>query len=74
MGSVKKAFMLLVYMSPLAIYINATMDRNYMFIGEVPEQFESFLPVWPYYIIIFAAAIIGLFYVIFLLSNLKRKK
>ena len=70
-GSVRRAFILLVGMSPLAIYINATMDRNYMFIGEVPEPFENMLPEWPFYIIIFAVGIVGLFYSMYWLSNLK---
>lgn len=72
--SVRRAFLLLVSMSPLAIYINVTMDRNYMFIGEVPEPFENILPEWPFYIIIFAFGIIGLFYSMYQLSNLKIRR
>jgi len=72
--SVKKAFLLLLAMSPLAMYINATMDRNYMFIGEKSETVLDIMPPWPYYIIVFAILIYSLFYSMYRLSNLSIKK
>ena len=69
--SVRRAFLLLVAMSPLAIFINKTMDRNYMFIGEKPDPIADILPPWPFYIILFAVMIIALFVSMYYLSNTK---
>ena len=72
--SVRRAVLLLLAMTPLAVYINTTMDRNYMFIGEKPDPIAAYLPPWPFYILLFGVLIIGLFYSMYFLSNLKIRK
>lgn len=69
MTSIKRSFILLFAMSPFALVINYTMDRNYMFIGEKPEVIAQYLPPWPSYVLIFAGIIFLVFYALLKISN-----
>lgn len=67
--SIYKTLGFMILVSPLVIFVNYTMDKNYMFIGEKPTIIASYLPDWPYYIIIFLLLAFVLFNCLYFISN-----
>ncbi|MFK5882726.1 MAG: TIGR02206 family membrane protein [Candidatus Izemoplasma sp.] len=61
----------LILISPLIIFVNYQLDRNYMFIGELPEVLVPIMPVWPYYIAVYLVLITILFLGLYFLTNFK---
>lgn len=72
--SVRKTIYLILGVSPLVIFVNYTMDKNYMFIGERPEIIKHILPEWPYYIIVFLVLGVICMFGLYYISNLDFEK
>lgn len=58
---------------PLVVTVNYVFNKNYMFIGEKPRVLFNVLPVWPYYIFVFAFIAVFLFYGLYKISDLVTK-
>lgn len=62
-------YVALIIILPYVIYVNYILERNYMFIGELPSQFVGVFPVWPYYIIVYLVLLIIPFAILYYLTN-----
>ena len=67
--SVYKTLLLVAFLLPIVMFVNVTMDKNYMFIGQKPEILASILPDYPYYVFIFVILGIILFHLLWYISN-----
>ncbi len=67
--SVGKTILLVFTLLPLVMFVNTTMNKNYMFIGEKPQIIASVLPRYPYYIFLFIVIGIVLLNLLCYLSN-----
>lgn len=67
--SIYKTISFVLLLTPLVTFINVTKHKNYMFIGERPEIIASFLPEWPYYIIVFLLSAFVLFNGLYYIST-----
>ncbi len=68
--SVYKTSALILCLSPLVTFVNVSMNKNYMFIGEKPTIIAAYLPDWPYYILLFILFGFILFNGLYYFSNL----
>ena len=72
--SIRNTIISVLSFAPLVVFVNYTMDKNYMFIGERPEIIKFLLPIWPYYIPIFIIVGIIAMFGLYLVSNLNFDK
>lgn len=73
-NSIKKTIIFVLSISPIVVFVNYTMDKNYMFIGERPEIIKDILPIWPYYIPIFMVIGIIAMFGLYFISNIDLKE
>lgn len=69
MRSIYITFFTVMALFPFANYFNVRYDRNYLFIGQKPRIFGSFLPDYPYYLIIGLVGVIVIFNILYLVQN-----